>query len=508
MRPSSEPAEPAAPPMVQWDRVGFLVGGQALAQGGSFILIIAMTWTAVQLGGTAGVSAVLLASSLPRALMLIFGGAVADMLGPRFVLLRTTAARAVVLFAGALLVFSVDALWPLVVIAVLEGSLLGLGGPASSSLMPHFAKKEHLARANSLYAMVVRLAPIAGAPLGALLIATGHLGHALLVTAGTCTAWLLCLLYVTRGLERPDRDADESMVRRSADGIRLLVRLPRLRWMFVAAFTLDLAFNWPLEVALPLLVSERGWNVSVVGAVIAAFGAGALVASALGVVLAHRVPLFARLVVTGTGIAAGILTMALLPSAVGLGIVACLVGLLSGFNGPAIVTVYQQAAPPDRMGAAMSTLALAGIGTAPVSIALFSSLSLLFGVSATWVLCGLIAFVSPVAAFVALRKPEPGRQEPDASDAPPATDDDGRDGQPAAVVPDARTAASAEVPAGRPDRVPAAVGTAADRGTAPLTDGVPVGVAHDAHTTEVNHPPALAASAARADVPRPAPTSV
>ncbi|WP_245240705.1 MFS transporter [Streptomyces spiramenti] len=514
MRPSSEPAEPAARPMVQWDRVGVLVGGQALAQGGSFILIIAMTWTAVQLGGTAGVSAVLLASSLPRALMLIFGGAVADMLGPRFVLLRTTAARAVVLFAGALLVFSVDALWPLVVIAVLEGSLLGLGGPASSSLMPHFAKKEHLARANSLYAMVVRLAPIAGAPLGALLIATGHLGHALLVTAGTCTAWLLCLLYVTRGLERPDRDADESMVRRSADGIRLLVRMPRLRWMFVAAFTLDLAFNWPLEVALPLLVSERGWNVSVVGAVIAAFGAGALVASALGVVLAHRVPLFARLVVTGTGIAAGILTMALLPSALGLGIVACLVGLLSGFNGPAIVTVYQQAAPPDRMGAAMSTLALAGIGTAPVSIALFSSLSLLFGVSATWVLCGLIAFISPVAAFVALRKPEPGRQAPGTPDAAPAGDDDGEQG---ARLGDAARATRATdsgeaLPASGPTpeqplRVPALVG-AAGGVDGPVGDRLADAAPTDGPAPEVNHPTALAPRTARADVPRPAPTSV
>uniref|UniRef100_UPI001D13133A MFS transporter n=1 Tax=Streptomyces otsuchiensis TaxID=2681388 RepID=UPI001D13133A len=472
MRTSTEPAGPAAPPMVQWDRVGFLVGGQALAQGGSFILIIAMTWTAVQLGGTAGVSLVLLASSLPRALMLIFGGAVADMLGPRYVLLRTTAARAVVLFCGALLVFSVDALWPLVVVALLEGSLLGLGGPASSSLMPHFAKKEHLARANSLYAMVVRLAPIAGAPLGALLIATGHLGHALLVTAGTCTAWLLCLLYVTRGLTRPARDESESMVRRSADGIRLLVRLPRLRYMFLAAFTLDLAFNWPLEVALPLLVSERGWNVSVVGVVIASFGIGALVASALGVVLAHRISLFARLVVTGVGIAAGILTMALLPSVLGLSVVACLVGLLSGFNGPAMVTVYQQSAPPDRMGAAMSTLALAGIGTAPVSIALFSSVSLLLGVSATWVLCGLIAFASPVAALLALRHPEPNNADKDGADNSPG-------------------AADAATPA------------------APADAPVPVAalVTADTHP-EVNHRNGPVGSAARTDVPEPAPASV
>ncbi|MET9566625.1 MFS transporter [Streptomyces tauricus] len=450
-QPDSDPARAAAPPSpVRWDKVGVLVGGQALAQGGSFVLLIAMSWTAVQLGGAGGVSLVLLASSLPRALMLIFGGALADLLGPRFVLLRTTAARVLVLLAGAVTVFTVESLWLLMVIGALEGSLLGLGGPASSSLMPHFAKGDGLARANSLYAMVVRLAPVAGTPVGAWLIATGHLGHALLVTAGTCTAWLGCLLYVTRGLTTPVREGGASMVRRSGDGFRLLAGLPRLRWMFVAAFTLDLAFNWPLEVALPLLVDERGWNVTVVGVVIAAFGAGALVSSALGAVLAHRIPLFIRLVATGAGIAAGILTMALLPSVAGLCTVAATVGMLSGFNGPAMVTVYQQSAPPNRMGAAMSTLALAGIGTAPASIALFSSVSLLLGVSATWLLCGLVACFSPVAALLSLRHPP--------ADSP--ADGDG-DAAAAGPVPAPRAQAEprtqpAPVPASAHSRTPAA----------------------------------------------------
>lgn len=68
------------------------------------------------------------------------------------------------------------------------------------------------------------------------------------------------------------------------------------------------------------------------------------------------------------------------------------------------------------MGAAMSTLSLAGIGTAPVSIAVFSSLSLVLGVQSTWLLCGAIAFGSPFAAVMALRQParaeEPAPVEP------------------------------------------------------------------------------------------------
>ncbi|MER7900813.1 MFS transporter [Streptomyces sp. NPDC096046] len=174
------------------------------------------------------------------------------------------------------------------------------------------------------------------------------------------------------------------LIKRSGDGFRLPARHPRQRWMFLASLSLDMAFSWPAEVALPLLVSQRGWGVGAVGVVLAAFSVGALGSSALGAVLAHRIPMYVRLVVTGAGLAAGILVMAVMPSVVSLTAVAAAVGLLSGLNGPAIVTLYQKATPEGRMGAEMSTLALAGIGTAPIPIAVFSSLSLALGVQTTW----------------------------------------------------------------------------------------------------------------------------
>ncbi|MYV70486.1 MFS transporter, partial [Streptomyces sp. SID2131] len=86
---------------------------------------------------------------------------------------------------------------------------------------------------------------------------------------------------------------------------------------------------------------------------------------ALGAVLAHRIPAHAKLVVTGTGLAAGMAAMALVPTAPALAATAGAVGLLSGLNGPALITAYQQAVPEGRMGAAMSTFTLSGIGAAP-----------------------------------------------------------------------------------------------------------------------------------------------
>ncbi|MEU7103266.1 MFS transporter [Streptomyces longwoodensis] len=417
--PSHDSGSTAAPERpVQWSKVIALVGGQGVSLGGGYVLLIAMNWTAIRLGGSSAVTALMLAATVPRAVMLVFGGAVADLLGPRFVLLRTTSARIAVLAAGAAVVATAQSLWPLMVIAVLDGMLFGLSSPSTGSIIPNLARRTHLARANSLYAMVLRVAPIVGSPVGAWLIAVGRLWQALLVTALTSAVWLACLVYVTRGLPRPARGRrDGGLVRHSADGLRLLAAHGRLRWMFVASLCLDMAFGWPIDVALPLLVSDRGWGVGAVGVIIASFSGGALCASAVGAVLAHRIPVMVRLVVSGAGIGAGIGVMALMPSVTGLAVVAAGVGVMSGFNGPAIVTVYQQAAPASRMGAAMSTLALASIGTGPVSIALFSSLSAGLGLRTTWLLCAVLALVAPAAVLLALRHPESVEAEAEAEDA-------------------------------------------------------------------------------------------
>lgn len=400
MRPADLP--------IQWRKVITLTASQGLSLTGDYVLLVALGWTAVQLGGVGAITTLMLAGTIPRALTLVFSGAVTDMLGARFVLLRTTSARAVLLAAGAVVTLTTPWFWPLVVVAAVEGVLLGFGSPATSTLLPRLAEGDQLARANSLSAMVTRVAPIVGSPIGAWLIATGELWEAMAVVAVTCTVSLAAVFVVTRGLGDGSRTPGENMLRRSGDGVRLLRTYPRLRWLFVCAFLLDLAFGWPIEVALPLLVDGRGWGVGSVAVVVVAFSGGALVAGVAGALLAHRIPLVVRLIVTGVGIGVGILAMALMNSVFALAAVGALVGLMAGLNGPAIVTVYQQASPRARLGTAMSMLTLAGIGTTPVSIVVFGGLSAVIGFHATWFVCGVVALAAPAAALRAIRQPAPG----------------------------------------------------------------------------------------------------
>jgi DHA3 family macrolide efflux protein-like MFS transporter len=220
----------------------------------------------------------------------------------------------------------------------------------------------------------------------------------------TCSVSLLCLAYVTRGMLEAARDKRPNVLRRSADGLLMLRDNVPVRYLFISAFVIDFTFGWPFSAALPLLSDQRGWGVAAVGTVIAAFSAGALFSTALGSLIAHRLSLTFRFGVTACVIAAGLLTMALMPTVVAMAAVAAVIGMASGLNGPSIITLYQALVPKDRMGAAMATLALAGIGTAPFSVALFGAVAMLVGTQATWVICGILATTGPAMAFAALRR--------------------------------------------------------------------------------------------------------
>ncbi|WP_370964017.1 MFS transporter [Amycolatopsis sp. cg9] len=395
-------ARPTAP----WGRVGLLLTGQGVSLIGDQVFFIAAVWAAAQLGGTAAVTWVTLAESVPRALAMIFGGVICDAFGPRSVLLRTTSVRIAVLAVSVVVALSAQSVPLLVVVAALEGAMLGLGSPSFGTLMPRMVPKERLSTANSVRTMVARFAPILGSPFGAWLVATGHLGVALAVVCGGCVVSLACLAPATKAIDAPRTVSNVPLWRRSGDGLKLLRADRRLRLLFLSGLCLDFAFAWPMNPGLPEVVIERGWAVSAVGLLIACWAAGALVSAGLGALLGERVPISVRLVGSGIGIAVLLLGMVLVTSLPAMAAMAVALGVCSGQNGPAAVTLYQQAAPSDRLGVAMSMVSLSGIGCAPLAYAVSGAIASFTTPVVAWICSALLAFGGPVAAARALRLPE------------------------------------------------------------------------------------------------------
>lgn len=394
--------EPKTVARAVWGRVGLFLSGQGVSLIGDQVFFIAVVWAAAQWGGNSAVTWVTLAESVPRALGMVFGGVICDAFGPRMVLLRTTSIRIAVLATASAVALSAHSVWLLVLVAGLEGSMLGLGSPSFGTLLPRMVSRDQLSRANSVLTMVARLAPILGSPFGAWLVATGHLAVALAVVSGGCAVSWLCLTAVTRSIAVPGTGGG-GLWRKSADGFKLLRADRRLRWLFASALCLDLAFAWPLNPALPVVVLDRGWGVGAVALLIAGFGAGALVSAGLGAVLGERVPIAVRFVGGGAGIALALLGMILAPSLPLMAAATVALGVFSGQNGPAMVTLFQRSAPADRLGVAMSMIALSSIGAAPFAYAIFGALAGFTSPTVAWISCAALASCAPLAAVRALR---------------------------------------------------------------------------------------------------------
>ena len=157
---------------------------------------------------------------------------------------------------------------------------------------------------------------------------------------------------------------------------------------------------------LTVVVMARHWQVSAVGLLITCWAIGALGSAALGSVLGERLPVSVRLVGGGAGVALSLTAMTLMPSLLWMAVFAVGLGVSSGLNAPAAITLFQQAAPPDRMGAAMAMVSLADIGCAPVAYAAVGALASLTSPFLAWMASALIAFGGPLFALGALRVPE------------------------------------------------------------------------------------------------------
>src|SRR6185369_7809224 len=97
--------------------------GSAISLLGDQFYLVALPWVVLQITGSAlAMGTILMAASIPRAGLMLMGGAVADRRSPRRILLATAFGRTVVVGAvGALLWFGVLQTWELYVLGVAFG---------------------------------------------------------------------------------------------------------------------------------------------------------------------------------------------------------------------------------------------------------------------------------------------------------------------------------------------------------------------------------------------------
>lgn len=396
---------------------------------GDHVYFIALTWSAGQVSGAGGAGLVLACSSLPRLVLLLVGGAVADRWDVRRLMLASDTLRCVVMIAAALTTVAASpSLTVLVTVAVVFGMVDAVFLPAVGALPQYLVDPDQYGRMQGLRMVVARGAMVAGAPLGGLTVTVYGVPAAFAVNA-VSFAVSVAALAATRLTTTPPcaatddasnpggrnpagrnpggRNPGASSAGGAGGGLRsemhagldVVAHSPLLRTVLIAMALSEVGFSGPFNVGITLLVQERGWRAAEVGMILGGFGAGAAVAAAAAVVLG-------RLPRAGLTFGFLIIMMAVSLAAIGYATTltwavtaAAFLGVGGGLASIIAITLLQMHTPPGYLGRVMSLTALASLGSTPVSCALTGLLAAAVGSPAAFLVASIVAASGGVAAL-------------------------------------------------------------------------------------------------------------
>lgn len=391
-----------------------LFAGQGISALGDQFHLIALPWLVLTLThDPAQLGLVLALAGVPRALLMLVGGAWADRHSPRAIMLVSDVARFALAgaLAAAILAGAVE-MWMVYATALAFGLVSGFFMPAAESAVPRVLESEQYESGNSLIMGAGQLASFLGPAAAGVLIAAAAagaaeaatllgLGLAFVVDAASFLASAVTLVAMHR-LPASNAQADTHPLADVAAGLRYAWRSERIRWMVIVIAAANFLVAGPIFVGLPVLAQSRlEGGAAALGVVVAAYGLGSLV----GMLGSAGLPrpsdrVFSWLVVgllAGFGVAMGALgfahhtwVAAALMLATGLG---------NGYIAVIVMTSLQRMADEAFLGRVMSLVVLSMVGLVPVSQALagvvvgLSPAALFLGAGAGFAALAAIAFV-------------------------------------------------------------------------------------------------------------------
>jgi MFS family permease len=373
---------------------------------------VAVVWQVVALGG--GPAALSLVSGLSAGGMLVstlLGGALADRVPQRHILLAVALVQAgSVALVAALSLAGVLALWQLAVVGLVGGVATGMYYPAYSALVPALVPDRDLLAVNGLEGMVRPVLQNAAGPAAAgFLVAALSPGAALAATALVSLLAAACVSSLPVTPVRRELAAGGAgpagLLADVREGFGYMVRTPwLLATLLFAAFML-LAFMGPLEVLVPFAVRAAGGGPTQHGYVLAAFGLGGAVGSL--VVASLRLP---RRYLTVMNLLWAVGCVPIVVFGLGASLVIMVVaGAVMGamFEAGVVIwgTLLQRRVPPELLGRVSSLDFFVSLSFMPLSMALAGTVSEAIGLTTTFLLAGLVPPVLGVVAILAARLP-------------------------------------------------------------------------------------------------------
>lgn len=345
--------------------------GNLISLLGDQFYLIALPWLILEKTGSGtALGTIMMTAALPRAILMLLGGALADRISPRRVLLATAVSRACLVSAVALLIWSsrLD-LWHLYLLAFGFGIADAFAAPAAQSFLPSLVSREELPAANAITqgsSQTVSLA--APGPAGMLIGALGT-AWAFLLDGLSFLAIVFALLTLSDPPENPVTTAATSIGQSILQGIDFVRRDLPLRTLMIVAAVLNFCCTGPLAIGIVWMARFHFHAASALGLLMSCEAAGGLA----GMLLAarwqqrHRGRLMLQCCAFIGLCIAGIAWTQTLPLLAALLFV---VSTAAAYMNLQLVVWFQQRVERALLGRVMSLFMLCAIGLQPLSMAL------------------------------------------------------------------------------------------------------------------------------------------
>lgn len=366
----------------------WMIGGGAISMLGDQFTLIALPWLVLKMTGDTLILGIVLALiSVPRALLILLGGAVVDRYSPKIVMMQTKYINTMLLgILSALIFYGKLELWMVYALALGLGISTAFSIPSGTSMLPRVVAPTQLQSANGIMLSVRQLTMFIGPVLAGLLIALfgtheqGMINDAQGLAAAfffdcftyAFSAWTLSKVGMN-SMTMPSGPAGHkpALLQSLTEGLRYCWNEKQLRSCFIYWAAIAFFIMGPIQIALPVMANQLSNSASALGLLAGSHGAGTL----LGMALAGMKPnlRFGNLgrTILLVDLIVGILfiPMGLISASWQGAVILLSVGILGGFLHVAVFTWVQKQVPPNMIGRAMSMFMFIFMGIGPVSAA-------------------------------------------------------------------------------------------------------------------------------------------
>jgi hypothetical protein len=395
----------------------WIMGGGLLSMLGDQFTLLALPWLVLSLDKDPLVLGTVLAlGSLPRALFILVGGALVDRYSPKAVLLLTKWVNAALLGLLAVLVGLGGISLPWVYgLTLAIGLATAFSYPAGSAILPQAVPAALIQPANGVLMGARQLVLLLGPVLAGLLVTAGadpglsHHGLALAfgfdAISFAVSAWTLSRV----SMQAREAPAPQAVLGAIAEALRSCWQDHELRSLFLYFSAIAFFVGGPIQVALPVLASERlPGGAAALGFMLAAHGLGALAGMAVsGLKPNWRLSTLGGTVLLIDAVAGGVFMFFGHVQAAWQGALLLLpLGALGGFVQVAVYSWLQGRIPPAMLGRAMALFMFIVMGLAPIASAAAGAALRWVSVTELFTLAGacLWAVVAIGGLFTSIRR--------------------------------------------------------------------------------------------------------